>query len=174
LNYLIDENDSNNLCAICVVNPIKTTMDYSPSWKSVGIRNIYNQPYFWNFYNAFKRIKIEEARMRMCNYVFLDIINNKGLNQSTIDFFRNKTIDFSEMYLWVQKALSAKISEAELELSYLPILENNELLLERLLLNIVSNRAHIKENHNIEVFKHFGLDCLLALDNDYEQLISKN
>ena len=172
LNFLIDENESNDLCAISMITPIKTTMDYSPSWKSVGILNIYNKPYFLNFYSALKRIKIEESRIRMCNFVFWDIFNNKGLNQSTIDFFRNNSADFPSMYIWSKKAFSEKISKYDLERSYLPINDNNELLLERLLLNIVSKRENLKDEQNMHILKHYGLAWVIELVKEYEKLIN--
>lgn len=77
------------------------------------------------------------------------------------------------MYLWIIKRLSLNLSERNRFLSYLPIIENNDLLLERLLLNIVSERDNLKKGLNIQILNHYGLDWVIDLDTEYENLIAK-
>lgn len=76
------------------------------------------------------------------------------------------------MYLWAQKRLSQKLLEKKEELSYVVIKDNNDLLLERLLLNIVSTRENLKFERNIHILKHYGLDWVNDLDREYERLIA--
>jgi hypothetical protein len=154
LNFLIVENDYDEM------NVIETS----------EIKGIYNKSYFWDFYNTIKRISIEQVRNYLSEYIFHDIIKTRGLNNSTITFLKNNSNDFPGMHLWAKKALSEKISETELELSYLPILENNELLLERLLVNIVSKRESLKQPGNIEIIKYYGLNWVLELGNEFDRL----
>jgi hypothetical protein len=57
-------------------------------------------------------------------------------------------------------------------LSYLSIVEENDLLLERLILNIVSDRKNLKVPMNREILIYYGLTWILELDKDYEKLIA--
>ena len=76
------------------------------------------------------------------------------------------------MYLWAKKALSNMLSITVQEKSYLPIIESNEFLLERLLLNIVATRENLKNDLNIQILKYYGLDWMIELDQEFERLIS--
>lgn len=156
LNFLIDENDYNDLQEI----------DCS------YIDNIYQKKYFPEFYSAIKKIPVEEVRIDLSKYVFGSIIEEKGLNHNTVSFFRENTNEFPGMYLWAQNRLSQKLLEQNEELSYVVIKDNNDQLLERLLLNIVSKRENLKEELNIQILKHYGLDWIIELDNEYEKLIT--
>ncbi len=158
LNYLIEENDYNDLQEI----------DCS------YIDNIYQKKYFPEFYTAIKKIPVEEVRIDLSKYVFSSIIEVKGLNLNTVSFFRENTNEFPRMYLWAQNRLSQKLLEKNEELSYVVIKDNNDQLLERLLLNIVSKREKLKEEQNIQILKHYGLDWVIELDKEYERLISTN
>jgi hypothetical protein len=158
LNFLIDENDYNDLQEI----------DCS------YIDNIYQKKYFSEFYSAIKKIPVEEVRIDLSKYVFRSIIEVKGLNHNTVSFFRENTNEFPRMYLWAQNRLSQKLLEKNEKISYVVIKDNNDLLLERLLLNIVSKRENLKEEHNIQILNHYGLDWIIELDNEYEKLISTN
>jgi hypothetical protein len=157
LNYLIEENDYNEMWEI----------------EMSHINEIYQKSYFWDFYDAIKRIQIEQVRDNLATYIFGDILLQKGLNHNTVSFFKDKSIEYPGMYLWIIKRLSLNLSERNRFLSYLPIIENNDLLLERLLLNIVSERDHLKKGLNIQILKHYGLDWVIDLDTEYEKLIAK-
>ena len=157
LNYLIGENDYNEIFEI----------------EGSRIYNIFEKPYFWEFYNAVKQIHIEQVRLDLSKYIFESIIEVKGLNHNTVSFFRENTTEFPGMYIWAQNRLSQKLLEKNEELSYVVIKDNNDLLLERLLLNIVSKRENLKEEHNIQILKHYGLEWVIELDNEYERLISE-
>jgi len=158
LNFLIEENDYNDLQEI----------DCS------YIDNIYQKKYFTEFYCAIKKIPVEEVRINLSKYVFDSIIEVKGLNHSTVSFFKENSNEYPGMYLWAQKRLSLKLLEQNEYLSYVTIKDNNDLLLERLLLNIVSKRENLKDELNIHILKHYGLDWVIELDNEYEKLISTN
>jgi hypothetical protein len=158
LNNLIEENDYNEMFEI----------------EGSSINNIYEKPYFWDYYSAVKRIHIEQVRIDLSKYVFRSIIEVKGLNHNTVSFFRENTNEFPGMYIWAQNRLSQKLLEKNEELSYVVIKDNNDLLLERLLLNIVSKRENLKEELNIQILKHYGLDWVIELDQEYERLISIN
>jgi len=155
LNFLIEENDYNDLQEI----------DCS------YIDNIYQKKYFTEFYCAIKKIPVEEVRINLSKYVFDSIIEVKGLNHSTVSFFKENSNEYPGMYLWAQKRLSLKLLEQNEYLSYVTIKDNNDLLLERLLLNIVSKRENLKDELNIQILKHYGLDWVIELDNEYEKLI---
>jgi len=158
LNYLIEDNDYNDLQEI----------DCS------YIDNIYQKKYFLEFYTAIKKIPVEEVRIDLSKYVFGSIIEVKGLNHNTVSFFKENANEFPGMYLWAQKRLSQELHEKNEELSYVVIKDNNDLLLERLLLNIVSKRENLKEEINIEILKHYGLDWVIELDNEFGKIISEN
>ena len=155
LNYLIEENDYNELQEI----------DCS------FIDDIYRKEYFLEFYNNVKRIQIEEVRNNLSEYIFESILEVKGLNHKTVSFFKENSNEYPGMYLWAKKRLSLKLLEQNEELSYVTIKDNNDLLLERLLLNIVSKRENLKDELNIQILKHYGLDWVIELDNEYEKLI---
>jgi len=155
LNNLIEENDYNEIFEI----------------EGSRIKNIFEKPYFWEFYNAVKQIHIEQVRLDLSEYIFESIIKVKGLNHNTVSFFRENTNEFPGMYIWAQNRLSQKLLEKNEELSYVVIKDNNDLLLERLLLNIVSKRENLKDELNIQILKHYGLDWVIELDNEYEKLI---
>ena len=155
LNFLIEENDYNDLQEI----------DCS------YIDNIYQKKYFTEFYYAIKKIPVEEVRINLSKYVFGSIIEDKGLNYQTVSFFKENSNEYPGMYLWAQKRLSLKLLEQNDYLSYVTIKDNNDLLLERLLLNIVSKRENLKDELNIQILKHYGLDWVIELDNEYEKLI---
>ena len=158
LNYLIEENDYNELQEI----------DCS------FIDDIYRKEYFLEFYNNVKRIQIEEVRNNLSEYIFKSILEVKGLNHNTVYFFKENSNEYPGMYLWVKKRLSLKLLEQNEELSYVTIKDNNDLLLERLLLNIVSKRENLKDELNIQILIHYGLNWVIELDNEYEKLISTN
>ena len=158
LNFLIDENDYNDLQEI----------DCS------YIDNIYQKKYFSEFYSAIKKIPVEEVRIDLSKYVFGSIIEVKGLNHNTVYFFKENSNEYPGMYLWVKKRLSLKLLEQNEELSYVTIKDNNDLLLERLLLNIVSKRENLTDELNIQILIHYGLNWVIELDNEYEKLISPN
>ena len=158
LNYLIEENDYNELQEI----------DCS------FIDDIYRKEYFLEFYNNVKRIQIEEVRNNLSEYIFESILEVKGLNHNTVYFFKENSNEYPGMYLWVKKRLSLKLLEQNEELSYVTIKDNNDLLLERLLLNIVSKRENLKDELNIQILIHYGLNWVIELDNEYEKLISTN
>ena len=158
LNYLIEENDYNEMWVI----------------ENSKIDQIYSKSYFSDFYDCVKRIQIEQVRISMSEFIFTDIISTKGLNQATLEFFKSNRDDFPGMYLWAKKALSNMLSITVQEKSYLPIIESNEFLLERLLLNIVATRENLKDEINIHILKHYGLEWLIELDQEYERLISTN
>lgn len=155
LNFLIEENDYNDLQEI----------DCS------YIDNIYQKKFFTEFYCALKKIPVEEVRINLSKYVFDSIIEDKGLNYQTVSFFKENSNEYPGMYLWAQKRLSLKLLEQNEYLSYVTIKDNNDLLLERLLLNIVSKRENLKDELNIQILKHYGLDWVIELDNEYEKLI---
>jgi hypothetical protein len=158
LNFLIEENDYNDLQEI----------DCS------YIDNIYQKKYFTEFYYAIKKVPVEEVRIDLSKYVFESILEVKGLNHKTVSFFKENSNEYPGMYLWVQKRLSLKLLEQNEYLSYVTIKDNNDLLLERLLLNIVSKREKLKDVLNIHILKHYGLDWVIELDQEYERLISIN
>jgi hypothetical protein len=158
LNNLIEENDYNEMWVI----------------EMSRINQIYQKPYFWEFYNSVKRINIEQVRENLAKYIFEDILLHKGTNYNTVIFFKENSNEYPNMYLWAKKRLSLKLLEKNEELSYVVIKDNNDLLLERLLLNIVSKRENLKDEHNIQILKHYGLDWVIELDNEYEKLISTN
>ena len=158
LNYLIEENDYNELQEI----------DCS------FIDDIYRKEYFLEFYNNVKRIQIEEVRNNLSEYIFESILEVKGLNHKTVSFFKENSNEYPGMYLWAKKRLSLKLLEQNEELSYVTIKDNNDLLLERLLLNIVSKRENLKDELNIQILIHYGLNWVIELDNEYEKLISTN
>ena len=156
LNFLIEDIDYNDLQEI----------DCS------YIDDIYQKKYFSEFYTAIMKIPVEEVRIDLSIYVFRSIIEVKGLNHNTVFFFKENANEFPGMYLWAQKRLSQELLEKNEELSYLVIKDNNDQLLERLLLNIVSTRENLKENLNIQILKHYGLYWVIELDNEYEKLIT--
>ena len=156
LNNLIEENDYNEIFEI----------------EGSSINNIYEKPYFWDYYSAVKRIHIEQVRIDLSEYVFGSIMEVKGPNYQTVSFFKENSNEYPGMYLWAQKRLSLKLLEQNEYLSYVTIKDNNDLLLERLLLNIVSKRENLKDELNIHILKHYGLDWLINLDNEYEKLIA--
>jgi hypothetical protein len=158
LNYLIEEKDYTEILEI----------------ENCNIINIYQKSYFWDFYNTVKRIYIEELNNNLSRYIFEDIIEKKGVSYNTILFFKDNSNQFPGMYSWAIKLLSIKNSETNPMHSYIPIRNQNDLLLERLLLNIVSNRNKFKVALNIEILKYYGLDWLLVLDKEYEILSAKN
>ena len=155
LNFLIEENDYNDLQEI----------DCS------YIDNIYQKKYFLEFYCAIKKISVEEVRINLSKYVFDSIIEVKGLNHNTVSFFKENSNEYPGMYLWAKKRLSLKLLEQNEMLSYVTLKDNNDLLLERLLLNIVSKRENLKDELNLHILNHFGLDWVIELDNQYEKLI---
>ncbi|NBW72372.1 MAG: hypothetical protein EBR24_06265, partial [Flavobacteriia bacterium] len=157
LNFLIEENDYNDLQEI----------DCS------YIDNIYQKKYFTEFYCAIKKIPVEEVRINLSKYVFDSIIEVKGLNHNTVSFFKENSNEYPGMYLWAQNRISQKLLKKDEELSYVVIKDNNDLLLERLLLNIVSKRENLKDELNLHILNHFGLDWVIELDNQYEKLISE-
>ena len=136
------------------------------------IDNIYHKKYFTEFYNAIKKVPVEEVRINLSMYVFSSIIEARGLNYKTVSFFNENSNEYQGMYLWTIKRLSMSLSENNQFLSYLPIIENNDLLLERMLLNIVKDRDNLKNELNIQILKYYGLDWVIELDNDYEKLIA--
>ena len=77
------------------------------------------------------------------------------------------------MYVSALKRVSIKLSESSQILTYLPIGQQNDLLLERLLLSMVSSREQLKQPLTIQILKHYGLDWVIELDNEYEKLISE-
>jgi hypothetical protein len=158
LDYLIEENDYNEMWVIEICR----------------INEIYHKPYFWDFYNAVKSIQIEQVRVSLEEYIFEDILLLKGTNYNTVIFFKDNATDYPGMFKWAIKRLSKKLSETSQFLTYLPIRDDNDLLLERLLLNIVSSREQLKKPLNIQILKHYGLDWVIELDNEYEKLISKH
>jgi hypothetical protein len=158
LDYLIEENDYDEMLII----------------EMSRINNIYQKPYFLDFYITVKRIKFEQVRDNLAEFIFEDILFHQGINQKTILFFMDNSKDYPEMYKWAIKRLSKKISETNQFLSYLPIMEENSQLLERLLLNIVSERENLNDVLNIQILKHYGLDWVIDLDNEYEKLKSIN
>ncbi len=158
LNYLIEENDYNELQEI----------DCS------FIDDIYRKEYFLEFYNNVKRIQIEEVRNNLSEYIFESILEVKGLNHKTVSFFKENSNEYPGMYLWAQNRISQKLLEQNEMLSYVTLKDNNDLLLERLLLNIVSKRENLKDELNLHILKHYGLDWVIELDNEYEKLISTN
>ena len=155
LNNLIEDYDYNDLQEI----------DCS------YIDNIYHKKYFAEFYTAIKKIPVEEVRIDLSKYVFGSIMEVKGPNYQTVSFFKENSNEYPGMYLWAQKRLSLKLLEQNEYLSYVTIKDNNDLLLERLLLNIVSKRENLKDELNIHILKHYGLDWVINLDNEYEKLI---
>jgi hypothetical protein len=158
LTFLIEDNDYNEMWVI----------------ESSKINQIYSKPYFWDFYNSVKRIQIEQVRLNLSEYIFESIIEVKGLNHNTVSFFKENSNEYPGMYLWSQKRLSQKLLEQNEVLSYFTLKDNNDLLLERLLLNVVSKRENLKDELNIHILKHYGLDWVIELDNEYERLISTN
>ena len=158
LNNLIEENDYNEIFEI----------------EGSRIKNIFEKPYFWEFYNAVKQIHIEQVRLDLSEYIFESIIEVKGLNHKTVSFFKENANEYPGMYLWAQNRLSQKLLEQNEMLSYVTLKDNNDLLLERLLLNIVSKRENLKDELNLHILKHYGLDWVIELDNEYEKLISTN
>ena len=159
LDCLIEENDINQMWGVI---------------EESCINNIYQKPYFWDFYNAVKRIQSELVRENLSEYIFEDILFHQGINQKTVLFFRDNSTDYPEMYKWAIKRLSTKISETNQFLSYLPIMKENDQLMERLLQNIVSSREQLKEPLNIKILKHYGLDWVIKLDNEFENIITNN
>jgi hypothetical protein len=157
LDCLIEENDINQIWGVI---------------EESCINNIYQKPYFWDFYNAVKRIQSELVREKLSEYIFEDILFHQGINQKTVLFFRDNSTDYPEMYKWVIKRLSKKISETNQFLSYLPIMKENDQLMERLLQNIVSSREQLKEPLNIKILKHYDLDWVIKLDNEFENIIA--
>ena len=158
LNYLIDEKDYTEILHI----------------ENSGINNIYQKSYFWEFYNTVKRIYIDELCFNLSRYIFEDIIEKKGVSYKTVLYFKENSNQFPRMYAWALKRLSIKISQTNRIHSYIPLRNQNDLLLESLLLNIVSNRDNFKVDLNIEILKYYGLDLLLELENEYEIMIEKN
>ena len=158
LNYLIEEKDYTEILEI----------------ENCSINNIYQKNYFWDFYNTVKRIYIEELNNNLSRYIFEDIIEEKGVSYNTVLFFKDNSNQFPGMYAWAIKLLSIKISETNRLHSYIPIRNQNDLLLESLLLNIVSNHDNFKVDINIEILKYYGLDWLLELENEYEIMIEQN
>jgi hypothetical protein len=110
--------------------------------------------------------------LNLSKYVFDSIIDVKGLNHKTISYLKENSYEYPGMYLWAQKRLSLKLLEQNEFLSYVTIKDNNDLLLERLLLNIVSKRENLKDEFNIHILKYYGLDWVINLDNEYEKLIT--
>ncbi len=159
LDCLIEENDINQMWGVI---------------EESCINNIYQKPYFSNFYNAVKRIQSELIREKLSENIFEDILLYQGINKKTVLFFRDNSTDYPEMYKWAIKRLSKKISETNLFLSYLPIMKENDQLMERLLQNIVSSREQLKEPLNIKILKHYGLDWVIKLDNEFENIIANN
>lgn len=159
LDCLIEENDINQMWGVI---------------EDSYINNIYQKPYFWDFYNAVKRIQSELVREQLSEYIFEDILFHQGINQKTVLFFRDNSTDYPEMYKWAIKRLSKKISETNQFLSYLPIMKENDQLMERLLQNIVSSREQLNEPLNIKILKHYGLDWVIKLDNEFENIIANN
>jgi hypothetical protein len=157
LNNLIEENDYNEIFEI----------------EGSSINNIYEKPYFWDYYNAVKRIQIEQVRIDLSEYIFESIIEIKGVDYNTVLFFKENSPLFPGMYTWAIKRLSLKLSVTNPVQSYLPISNQNELLLERLLLHVVSSREKLKESFTIQILNHYGLEWVMELDNEYEQLIKK-
>ena len=158
LKYLIEENDYNQLQHI----------------ENSGINNIFQKTYFPDFYNQVKRIQIEQVRNSLSEYIFESIIHVKGLNHKTFSFFKENSNEYPSMYLWAQKRLNQKLLEQNEVLSYITLKDNNDLLLERLLLNIVSKRENLKTELNIQILKYYSLDWVIELNNEYERLISTN
>ena len=158
LNYLIEENDHNEMDEIA----------------NSAIYKIYEKDYFWDFYNSIKKIQIENVKEHMVKKIFEDIILYKGTNYNTVIFFKDNSTDYPGMYNLAIKRLSKHLSETNQLFSYLPIRQDNDLLLERLLLNIVSNRKRLKEPLNIQILNHYSLEWVMELDNEYEKLISPN
>jgi hypothetical protein len=157
LNNLIEENDYNEMWVI----------------EMSRINQIYQKPYFWEFYNTVKKINIEQVRDNLSEYIFEDILRTKGINNNTILFFKENAIEFPGMYPYAIKRLSTKLAESRPVLSYVPIAQQNQMLLERLLLNMVSNREKIKELLTAEILNHYGLEWLMELDDEYEKLKSE-
>ena len=157
LDYLIEENDYNEMWVI----------------EMSRINQIYQKPYFQEFYNAVKKIKIEQVRNNLSEYIFEDIINTKGVNYNSVLFFKENSNEFPGMYVSALKRVSIKLSESSQILTYLPIGQQNDLLLERLLLSMVSSREQLKQPLTIQILKHYGLDWVIELDNEYEKLISE-
>ena len=155
LNYLIEEKDYTEILEI----------------ENCSINNIYQKSYFWDFYNTVKRIYIEELSINLSRYIFEDIIEKKGVSYKTVLFFKDNSNQFPGMYAWAIKLLSIKISETNPMHSYIPIRNQNDLLLERLLLNIVSNREQLKDALNIDILKYYDMDWVIELDYEYEKLI---
>lgn len=158
LNNLIEENDYDEIYVI----------------ESSSINYIYDKPYFWEFYNAVKRIHIEQVRNNLGEYIFESIIEKKGINYKSILFFKENSYLFPGMYNWAMKRLSLKLSETNSVQAYLPISNQNELLLERLLLHIVSSREQLKEPSTMQILNHYDLRWLVELDDEYEELIENN
>jgi hypothetical protein len=156
LNNLIEENDYNEMWVI----------------EMSRINQIYQKTYFWEFYNTVKRINIEQVRNNLSEYIFEDILQTKGVNNNTLLFFKENSIEYPGMHRLAIKRLSTKLAESNSILSYLPISQQNEMLLERLLLNMVSSREQIKKPLTIEILNHYGLEWLMELDNEFEKLIS--
>jgi len=156
LNYLIEENDYNEMWVI----------------EMSRINQIYQKPYFREFYNTVKKINIEQVRNNFSEYIFEDILQTKGINHNTLLFFKDNAIEFLGMYPWAIKTLSTQLAKSSSVLSYLPIAQQNEMLLERLILNIVSKRENLKNEFNIHILKYYGLDWVINLNNEYETLIS--
>ena len=123
------------------------------------------------FYNNVKRIQIEEVRNNLSEYIFESILEVKGLNHKTVSFFKENANEYPGMFLWAQNRISQKLLEKNEVLSYVTLKDNNDLLLERLLLNIVSKRENLKDELNIQILKYYGLDWVIELDNEYEKLI---
>jgi hypothetical protein len=157
LNNLIEENDYNEMWVI----------------EMSRINQIYQKTYFWELYNTVKRINIEQVRNNLSEYIFEDILQTKGINNNALLFFKENAIEFPGMYTWAIKRLSTKLAESRPVLSYVPIAQQNEMLLERLLLNMVSNREKIKEPLTAEILNHYGLEWLMELDYEFERLISE-
>ena len=158
LNYLIEEKDYIEVLEI----------------ENCSIDNIYQKSYFWDFYNTVKRIYIEELSINLSRYIFEDILEKKGVSYKTVLFFKENSNQFPGMYAWAIKRLSIRLSDTNTFLSYLPIIDQNEILLERLLMNIVSNRKQLKVALNIQILKYYGLDWVLELDNEYEKLMTSS
>ena len=158
MNNLIEENDYDEIYVI----------------ESSSINYIYDKPYFWEFYNAVKRIHIEQVRNNLGEYIFESIIEKKGINYKSVLFFKENSYLFPGMYNWAMKRLSLKLSETNSVKAYLPISNQNELLLERLLLHIVSSREQLKEPSTMQILNHYDLRWLVELDDEYEELIENN
>jgi len=120
LNNLIEENDYNEMWVI----------------EMSRINQIYQKTYFLEFYNAVKRINIEQVRNNLSEYIFEDILQTKGVNNNTLLFFKENSIEYPGMHRLAIKRLSTKLADSSSEMSYLSIAQHNEMLLERLLLNI--------------------------------------